>query len=108
MKLQHETVEYYIKDAQLELRKILSACKKRDLFDGDMLPLMEHALHMLNVSFNFRHKSREEVCALPFDEWEKGTLPPKEIFADCMYLNSAIGKTNKLVKKKAKIPRKGK
>lgn len=80
MKLKHETVEYYIKDAQLELRKILVECKKEGLHDGDLLPLMEHALHMLNMAYNFRYKSRKGVASLSFDEWEKGTLPPKEIF----------------------------
>jgi hypothetical protein len=79
MKIKHETVTYYIEDAQVELNKILSACKKKSLTDEELLPLMEHAFQMLSASFNLRFKTRPQVDNLSQAEWEKNTLTPKEI-----------------------------
>ncbi|MCK5609142.1 hypothetical protein KAR91_45125 [Candidatus Pacearchaeota archaeon] len=81
MDYQLETIHYYVKDALEEINEILKECESKTLKDDELLPLMEHALHMLNASFNLRYKSRKEINEMPQEEWEEYTLPPKEIFS---------------------------
>ena len=80
MKIHCDTVEYYVKDAADELKKILRCCKNMTLQEGVLLPMMEHAIEMLNCAFNSRFLSREKISKMSQDEWEKYLTPPKEIF----------------------------
>lgn len=80
MKVNRETVKFYINDGLEEINKVLELCKEDYLYEEDFLPLMEHALQMFNAAFNFRSKSRKEIHNLTQEEWEQSTMPPKEIF----------------------------
>ena len=82
MRYQHETIEYYIKDALVEIDKALKGCENKTLEDGELLPLMEHALHMFNAAFNLRYISRDKISKMSQTEWEKYLEPPEEIFRD--------------------------
>jgi len=77
---QYETISYYVKDALEELGKVLKGCEERTLKDGELLPLMEHSLHMLNAAFNLRYTSKKVIADMSQEEWEKHTFPPRDIF----------------------------
>ncbi|MDP8217661.1 MAG: hypothetical protein P9M03_02930 [Candidatus Theseobacter exili] len=80
--IQCATVKYYIEDAFGEIGKILTSCKHEQLDDEELLPSMEHALHMFNAAFNLRYHSMQKISELSEEEWEEYLLPPKEIFGD--------------------------
>jgi len=80
MKVQHETVKYYIEDALLEIDKILKGCEDKTLDEGEFEVDLEHALHMFNVAYHTKFLTRKEVCELSQEEYEKNMLPPKDIF----------------------------
>ena len=81
LRIQQQTVEYYVEDAQHELNKVVKACKSGLLDDAAILPWMEHAFHMLNAAFNMRYLTRERISKMSHDEWEAYLNPPKEIFS---------------------------
>ncbi|MFC1643460.1 hypothetical protein ACFL1F_00055 [Chlamydiota bacterium] len=79
-KIKHNTILYYTEDALLEINKIISGCKNNSLDEGEYFVLMEHAIEMFNFAFNARYLSRKEASELSQEEYEKCTLPPREIF----------------------------
>jgi len=80
MKICHDTVQYYVEDAIDELKEIVRLCKAKNLDEGDFLPLLEHALEMLNCSYNCRHLNKRKIASMSQKEWENYLVPPKDIF----------------------------
>lgn len=82
MKIQWDTLEYNIEDALVELKKVLKLARNKTLEEGDIFPLMQHALEILSFAFNARFLNREVISKMSQEEWEKYLVPPKEIFGD--------------------------
>jgi len=80
MKVQHETVKYFIEDALEEIDKILKGCEDKALDEVDLKVDLEHALHMFNCAYNAKFLTIKEVGELSQEEFAKNILPPKDIF----------------------------
>ena len=76
MKIQYDTVKYYLEDALIEINKILVKCKNKTLDEVSFKVDLEHALHMFNFAYNARYLTRKEASELSDKEYDMKTLPP--------------------------------